>query len=763
MRGPVVTVSASRKWVFRLAALVLVPLVLLAALELGLRVAGYGYPTSFFKPLRIGERDFLVENDKFGLRFFPPELARSPAPVKMEAHKPPGTCRIFLLGESAALGDPRPAYGAGRYLEVLLRERFPNAHFEVVCVAMTAINSHAILPIARECARHEGDIWIVYMGNNEMVGPFGATTVFGAAAPPLTFVRLNLALQKTRVGQLFIALGRKLKRGQAGASSWAGMEMFVKSQVAPGAPVREAVRHNFRNNLEDILRTGLSAGAHIILNTVAVNLKDCPPFASTSAAGRGPPSPRGADVEGGEPGTWPSPPQSIRVGSRTNLLGDRPGLSLLSTEMVAYEGAIHDDPDNAELHFRFAQRYLASTNPAAASKEFTLARDLDALPFRTTSRLNAIITQAANEFAGPNLTFCDAANFFSTNSPDGIPGHEWFYEHVHFNFSGNYRLALAWARQVALCLPTTLRNGGVPEWASQELCERRLGLTDWNRADVLDDMLRRMSQPPLSTQSNNAERMAQLRSELTALRRQMDRTAAKNADKLYLEALERAPEDFRLHENFAQFLEAVGDLPGALNHWQRVRELIPHHHLGWFETGRLLARQGKWGEAQAALSEAVSLRPDLSEGWLELGQVQYREGNQVLALADYERARRLLPQDHRVYYHIGKSLSKLDRRAEAIQQFRKAVQLRPTYWEGLYALGEELAFDRQVAEASTRFQQTLQLKPDYPPAHLNLGVALVVQGRLDEAVAQFQETLRLDPENKLAKEYLAQVQARLPK
>jgi len=30
-------------------------------------------------------------------------------------------------------------------------------------------------------------------------------------------------------------------------------------------------------------------------------------------------------------------------------------------------------------------------------------------------------------------------------------------------------------------------------------------------------------------------------------------------------------------------------------------------------------------------------------------------------------------------------------------------------------------------------------------------------------VDQFQETLRLDPENKLAKEYLAQVQARLPK
>jgi len=42
------------------------------------------------------------------------------------------------------------------------------------------------------------------MGNNEMVGPFGAATVFGAKAPPLGFVRLNLAIQKTRVGQLLV-------------------------------------------------------------------------------------------------------------------------------------------------------------------------------------------------------------------------------------------------------------------------------------------------------------------------------------------------------------------------------------------------------------------------------------------------------------------------------------------------------------------------------------------------------------------------------
>jgi hypothetical protein len=82
-------------------------------------------------------------------------------PHRMEAPKPKGTYRIFIFGESAANGDPDPAYSFGRHLEILLDERYPRTDFEIVCAAITAINSHVILPIVRDCAKRDGDLWIV--------------------------------------------------------------------------------------------------------------------------------------------------------------------------------------------------------------------------------------------------------------------------------------------------------------------------------------------------------------------------------------------------------------------------------------------------------------------------------------------------------------------------------------------------------------------------------------------------------------------------
>src|SRR5205085_5713776 len=108
-RTPVLSIAKQK--VFRRLAALLLPVFILFGVELALRLLGFGYPADFFVRSETGPSGLFRENPKFGWRFFPHGLARAPDPIRLSKTKPSGTCRIFVFGESAALGDPEPAYG----------------------------------------------------------------------------------------------------------------------------------------------------------------------------------------------------------------------------------------------------------------------------------------------------------------------------------------------------------------------------------------------------------------------------------------------------------------------------------------------------------------------------------------------------------------------------------------------------------------------------------------------------------------------------
>lgn len=709
---------------------------LLVGLEVGLRLGGYGYPTTFFKPLKIEGEAYVVQNEDFGLRFFPKETSRRPEPIRFKAAKPPGTIRIFVLGESAALGDPEPAYGAGRYLQVLLRERFPETDFEVVNVAFTAINSHVILPIARECAGQNGDVWIIYMGNNEMVGPFGAATVFGSQAPPLFVAKAVPGIQRTRVGQLLTAGMRWLGSRSAKASAWKGMEMFLESRVPPDSSKKERVYQNFQRNLDDIVQAGLDAGAKVILNTMAVNLKDSPPFASMLNSNLAAAVQKDFET-------------NFARAKQLEAQGD------FAAAAQSYQLALQRDARFTEAQFRLGNCLLHLTNATATAVEhLQLACDYDALPFRADSRINALIREAGRRFAARGLLLCDPVAALGTNLQVAALGRETFYEHVHFNFAGNYWLGRAWAEQVLRVLPETISKRGADDWVAQATCDRRLGLTDWNRVFVIESVLERLPQPPLGSQFNNSERMQLLRDEMAALRQRANPDTAAQAGEIYVEAIKHAPEDHLLYENFAKFLESTKNLKPAIAQWRRVAELLPNNARAFYQAGRLAAGLNQLTEAESALAQAVALNPELAEAWFEMGNVHLRGGKPERALADYQRAWRLEPKHVAYCTFVGKALASLNRRAEAIEQYRQALRLQPDSWLAHFALGDALAANNQFAEAAPEFAEVIRLKPTHVQAHLNLGLVQARLGQLDAARRQFEEALRLEPGNQPAREYL---------
>lgn len=727
--------SHRRRLVFRLVAL-LTPVLLLGLIELMLRLAGYGYPTRFFLPAQIEGRAVRIENDKFGWRFFPPAIARSPTPTVLSAPKEPGTYRIFLLGESAALGDPRPAYGVGRYLEVLLRERFPTNRFEVICAAMTAINSHGVLPIARECAALEGDLWIVYLGNNEFVGPFGLSHPFGLRAPSQFTVRTLLGLKATKLGQLTESLLARLRPTGPESPGWQGMKTMAEQPVPPDDPARETVYRNFERNLEAIVQTGLRARARILLCSVASNLRDCPPFAST------PPAALSSDNAASWSNLWL---RAVAAQASTN-----------PTEATALlEQALPLAPTSAELHYRLARSALHAARPDLAPAHFRLARDHDALPFRADARLNSTVASVANRHATRGVGFFDAEAALSADTPGLSPGHESFHEHVHFNFAGSYRLALALATHLEPQLPAALLAGRRRDtWASPELCARRLGLTDWNRFTVYESVWQRLQDAPFTNQLDHVSRLVPLLTQLLELRLALQPQFYMDARAIYDEALVRSPHDFRLHENFAEFLEATSELEEARQHWDRVRALIPHHCLPYYHLGRLDARLGNLPSAQQHLDQALARRPDFPEARLELGRVFARQDLTEQAIAEYQTVIRHPLGSPTAYLRLADLLAAQNRRPEATAALREAITRHPQAWEPHYFLGVELAVEDQLEAAAEQFAAAVRLRPDFALAHLNYAIALAKLGQLEPARAHFRETLRLDPANARAAEYL---------
>jgi hypothetical protein len=192
--------NGSVTWLYRALLAIGGPLLVLAALELGLRLGGYGHSPAFLipDPDRPG---FLRTNPAFASLFLPASFDLRPLNFRVAAQKPPNTLRVVVLGESAAQGVPVPSFGFAPQLRAQLRACYPGRNIEVIDTGIVAINSHVIYRIARDVRMLQPDWFVVYAGNNEVVGPYGPGCAYLNRMPPLWVIRLSVALRGTRTGQ----------------------------------------------------------------------------------------------------------------------------------------------------------------------------------------------------------------------------------------------------------------------------------------------------------------------------------------------------------------------------------------------------------------------------------------------------------------------------------------------------------------------------------------------------------------------------------
>lgn len=529
-----------RKLFLGLTVALLAVVALFGGLELVLRLVGFGHSARFFRHEKDAEgKTCWRENRWVTAPYFPPELIRRPQSLRLADPKPANTYRIFVLGSSAAMGDPEPAFSLARQLDLQLRHAYPEIHFEVVNAGITAINSHVVRALAADCAKLQPDLFIVYEGNNEVIGPYGPGTVFSPFLGSFAAIRAGQAIKSTRTGQLLAAIARKLGPENKDLGDWGGLRMFLKNEIDRDDPRLRKTGELFRDNLRAIAESGRRVGAAVFVCTVLTNEKDFAPFVSRHRVG----------MTEEEKMEWQT---LFDDGQRAVEAGDD------ATAEAKFRDALAFDDHFAELHFRLGRLCLRQHRSAEAKPFFQQAVDLDSLRFRTDSRLN----QTIRDLAGDGIKVVDLAAAAEQRSADGIIGDEFLYEHVHLNFQGTYLMARELLAQVATDLVSKKRiqdKAVTSEPLSLAEARRQLAYTTYEQAMIIKELQTRFAGAPFTAQSDNAARQRVYAERASVATRMLAQPETRDAlVVLYAQALTENPDDWLLERNAGMAFVGLG-------------------------------------------------------------------------------------------------------------------------------------------------------------------------------------------------------------
>ena len=693
---PLRMIATRRLWLFRIIALTICPILLLLA-EFSLRITGYGFSPHAIIKCQLNGTDACCDNVKFGWRFFPKNIARESEPFIFPAEKPDNTYRIFILGASAAQGTPEPAFGFGRILQKMLHDKYPEVNFEIINTAMTAINSHVVVQIAKDCARNNPDLFIVYLGNNEVNGPYGAGTVYTLPLANLHLIRTGIALKATRLGQLLTDLADSAGAQKNAPKEWLGLTMFLNKQVRANTTQLEAVYRNFQRNLKDIRQIALKSRSKIIFCTVGSNLKDSPPFASLHLP----------DLDPTEMKKWDD---IYAQGVEFELKGD------YADAIERYLEAAKIDKHYADLQFRLGRCYWALAEYEKARERYIRARELDTLRFRADTRINNIIRNVASASAAEGIYLTDTTEVFERNSPHAVPGQELFYEHVHLNFKGNYFFAKAVFEKVQQALHPHLiksQRADKHQILTEDECAQRLAFTGWDRYRIADKVLNGFIKiPPFTNQLYQQQRLIQMERNIESLKMYLVPDALENIALQYRQVIQKSPSDWRLHWNYGKLLtEGLKDYKAAVEQAYLVQKHLPHSYLANTSLGAVSRGLGDIDKVIAHYLEAIRIKPTCIEA----------------------------------HYYLARAYHKQNRIDESIEYYSKTLQLQPTHITAYNELVEILYNSGNIDRGIDVCRKALLFVPDSAILHCNLGIMLDKKGNRTEAFKELNTAIKIDP------------------
>jgi len=398
-----------------------VSLAMVAALEVGLRLAGFeAHVGGGGDPLLNPEPLFHPVTGADGV----PMLQRNDAPVvAFRRDKPANGFRVFVVGDSSALGFPfGPEFAFSRFLQERLAAAMPERTVEVVNCAMNGSASWHARKIVDEIVQYKPDVLIVYVGHSDWITP-----------APETISPVIRAVSQLRFYQLAVVAGQSWQRWRQGPLD----VQRINSRAEPYGQARdrargtqtlterdrESVTARFTDNLRAIIAAGQAVGARVVVSGLVQNLSDFPPGASRHRP----------DLSAADRQRWREAIDHADVRMRAQ---DWQGA------LAALQAAEQIDAHPAILHYLRGRCLQALGDYTGAAAAYQRASDLDGAPLGAPSQFDSVIRGVVEQ---TGVEFVDVRTALVDASPNGLVGHEFFFDYVHPSIAGHAAIGRALA------------------------------------------------------------------------------------------------------------------------------------------------------------------------------------------------------------------------------------------------------------------------------------------------------------------------------
>ena len=560
--------------------MVLVPVLFFGAAEVVLRWAHYGGDLRLFRETLINGASYYTINPDVTRRYFRTIQVRAGMSSDVFAkEKGSHTCRIFCLGESSTLGYPYFYNGAfPSMVKDRLAALWPEKNFEVINLGVTAVNSYTVADFAEELIDYKPDAILVYCGHNEFYGALGVGST-ESLGRNRGLIKAYMALEEWRTFRI-LRDGVNWIKGLLSSSlnqsrETTVMEGMVGSrEIAFGSDAYRAAVANYQANVEEIAQCGARHNVPVVLGTLVSNLSGLEPFVSSFSAKTG-------EVQKKEFGeSYGKAKQAFELGRYDEAR------SIL-------ESAVRIDSMPARFHFMLGRVEERSENMEAATRQYKLARDLDALRFRAPSEFNSILRGVA---LSTKAHIAEVEQLIEAKSEHKIIGNQFVLEHVHLTVDGYFLAAKAFVQALAESDFIAPRQ----QWRlendkSDAEYRAEVGVTPLDSVMASIRLWVLMQSWPFT---NTGVSVRQYRPQTTM-------------EQIAKSCLERELTWEEAHVKMADVYSTEGKPEEAAEEYYALAKAIPYNVSPLLRMGRLLLSVGKSSEAQSAFDRSLKIGPTL--------------------------------------------------------------------------------------------------------------------------------------------------------